>query len=181
MSEMKTTWILELASREEFLPKQLDFPGLEVRRVARPSAPYSWFLHQAVGTDFRWGGRDHWGQVEWTEWVNRPNLETWVAYIEGAPAGYAELARESDGSVRIHHFGLLPGFIGLGLGGRFLSIVIERAWELEPTRIWLSTCSHDHPHARKNYEARGFRVVEERSDPANGIRTPVIFTSGRPH
>lgn len=178
MSETKTTWILEMASVEDFSPKRLDFPGLEVRQVARPSPHYSWFLHQAVGEDFRWGGRDQWGRVEWTEWVNRPNLETWVAYLEGAPAGYSELVREADSSVRIHHFGLLPGFIGIGLGGHFLTIVLERAWELGPTKVWLSTCSHDHPHARKNYKARGFKLVEERSGPANEKRPPVIFTSG---
>lgn len=180
MTETKTTWTLEMASPEEFSQKRLEFSGLEVRQVVRPSAEFNWFLHQAVGTKFRWGGRDQWGEAEWTEWVNRPGLETWVAYVEGTPAGYCELVSEEDDSVRIHHFGLLPSFIGQGLGGHFLSLTIERAWEMGADRVWLSTCSHDHPHALKNYLARGFRIVEERTGPSNAPRPPVIFTSGPP-
>lgn len=179
MSVTKTTWILEMSSRADFRPKRIDVAGLEVREVVRPSASFNWFLHQAVGTDFRWGGRHEWGEAEWTSWVNQPELETWVAYIDGAPAGYCETIGHEDGSVRIHHFGLLPGFIGQGLGGHFLSIAVERAWDRGANRVWLTTCSHDHKHAMKNYLDRGFRVVEERTTPGNGARSAVIFTSGQ--
>ena len=178
MSDQKTIWTLEMASRGDFQPKQIDVPGFEFRQLVRPSAEFSWFLHQAVGTDFRWGGRDQWGQAEWQEWVHHPGLETWVAYIEGAPAGYCEMVLLDDGSVRIFHFGLLPSFIGQGLGGHFLSVTVARAWDLGANRVWLSTCSHDHPHARRNYLARGFRVVEETTGAANRTRLPVLFTSG---
>ena len=180
MSVTKTTWILEMSSRADFRPKRIDVAGLEVREVVRPSASFNWFLHQAVGTDFRWGSRHDWGEAEWTSWVNQPELETWVAYIDGAPAGYCETLGHEDGSVRIHHFGLLPGFIGQGLGGHFLSVAVERAWDRGASRVWLTTCSHDHKHAMKNYLDRGFRVVEERTTPGNGARSAVIFTSGQP-
>jgi len=178
MSEQKTVWTLEMASRGDFQPKRADVPGFEFRQLVRPSAEYSWFLHQAVGTDFRWGGRDQWGKSEWQDWVRHPGLETWVAYLDGAPAGYCEIVLLEDGSVRIFHFGLLPSFIGQGLGGHFLSVTVARAWDLGANRVWLSTCSHDHPHARSNYLARGFRVIEETTGPANSTRQPVLFTSG---
>lgn len=180
MVESKTTWTLEMSSPEDFLPKLINVAGFEVRQVVRPSPSFNWFLHQAVGTEFRWGGRHDWGEEEWTEWANRPGLETWVAYVDGAPAGYCEMVEEEDGGVQIHHFGLLPGFIGQGLGGHFLSIVVRRAWDRGAKRVWLSTCSHDHKHAMKNYLSRGFRLVEERTGPGNGPRATVLFTSREP-
>jgi GNAT superfamily N-acetyltransferase len=180
MPETKTTWNLEMSSREDFRPKLIDVPGFEVRQVARPCASFNWFLHQAVGTDFRWGGRHDWGEAEWTEWVNQPELETWVAYVDGAPAGYCEMVEEEDGGIQIHRFGLLPEFLGQGLGGHFLSIVIERAWDRGSNRVWLHTCSLDHPHAMKNYQARGFCVTSEQTGPGNSARRTVLFTSGQP-
>ena len=178
MSDQKIIWTMEIPSHSDFRPKQVDLPEFKFRQLVRPSPEFSWFLHQAVGTDFRWGGRDQWGQPEWEEWVHHPGLETWVAYVRGAPAGYCEMVLEDDGSVRIHHFGLLPSYIGQGLGGYCLSVSVARAWELGANRVWLTTCSHDHPHARSNYLARGFRVVDETTSPANIIRQPVLFTSG---
>ena len=43
-------------------------------------------------------------------------------------AGYYELRRDKDGGVEIAYFGLLPEFIGRGLGGALLTSAIEEAW-----------------------------------------------------
>lgn len=46
-----------------------------------------------------------------------------------------------DGSAEILTFGLLPEFIGKGLGGFALSRGVRQAWALAPTvsRVWLHT------------------------------------------
>jgi GNAT superfamily N-acetyltransferase len=56
------------------------------------------------------------------------------------------------------HFGLLPGFIGRGLGGELLTAATSRAWEMGAGRVWVHTCTLDHPQALPNYRARGFHV-----------------------
>ena len=39
-----------------------------------------------------------------------------------------------------------------------LSLAVQEAWKIKGTkRVWLHTCSEDHPHALGNYEKRGFR------------------------
>ena len=43
-------------------------------------------------------------------------------------AGYYELRRDTEGGVEIAYFGLLPEFIGRGLGGALLTSAIEEAW-----------------------------------------------------
>ena len=59
------------------------------------------------------------------------------------------------------YFGLGVRFIGKGMGGYLLSQANEKAWLLENTqRVWVHTCSLDHPSALKNYQARGFSIFK---------------------
>jgi GNAT superfamily N-acetyltransferase len=71
-----------------------------------------------------------------------------------------------NGTEPVSKRGLLPAFIGQGLGGHLLTVAVERAWAptgadqdvgggMGATRVWLHTCSHDHPHALQNYVALG--------------------------
>jgi ribosomal protein S18 acetylase RimI-like enzyme len=87
-------------------------------------------------------------------------VETWIAYDRGTPAGYAEIQPLGD-RTEIAFFGLLAPFRGRGIGGALLTRATERSLELSD-RVTLNTCELDGPHALRNYEARGFRVVEER-------------------
>ena len=91
----------------------------------------------------------------------------WVAYRSGTPVGYFEILKYDGGGVEVLTFGLAPRFIGQGLGGPLLTAAVDRAWQMGATKVWLRTCSHDHPHARNNYLARGFEIVETGVDPEN--------------
>jgi len=166
-TERKKTYILEMTNPEDLCPKRADFPDLRVERMETPCPEFNKFLHTMVGFDYRWGGRTEWGKDRWYAHADRDEMETWVAYLGGTPAGYYELERQSDGSVQIVTFGLLSQFIGRGLGGHLLTCAVERAWEMGADKVWLSTCSHDHPYALENYQARGLRVRETREGPAN--------------
>ncbi|MDB4666604.1 GNAT family N-acetyltransferase, partial [bacterium] len=58
-------------------------------------------------------------------------------------------------------FGLLPQMFGKGLGSAMLSLAVAQAWSLADTkRVWLHTCTEDHPHALANYQKRGFRLFK---------------------
>ena len=95
-----------------------------------------------------------WSDQRWRDYVERPNLETWLGYLDDEPVGYFELEDEPDSGVEIAYFGLLPAFIGRGLGGALLTDAARRAWQSGPTRVWLHTCTLDHPQALANYLAR---------------------------
>ena len=90
--------------------------------------------------------------------IERDELETWVARVGAETAGYFELEWQAGAQVELAYFGLLPGFIGRGLGRELLATAVERAWALRPRRVWVHTCSLDHPSALANYRARGFSV-----------------------
>jgi GNAT superfamily N-acetyltransferase len=175
----KTTYRLEMSSGKDLRPAGRPSVDFEFRRVELACPEFNWFLHQAVGVEFRWGGRQDWGRQEWTTYVDRPQLETWVAYVTGTPAGYSELEKQDDGSVRIECFGLRRPFFGEGLGGAVLTRVIERCWEMGANRVWLTTCSHDHPHARHNYQARGFKIIDETVGEPNHQLESALFAPGQ--
>lgn len=175
---VKITWELAITDPAGFCPVTDRDDRLEFRQAGQPCAAFNWFLFQAVGEQHRWGGRGDWNRQQWSDLIDRDEFQTWVGYVEGTPAGYAELERQDDGSVRILCFGLLPDFIGRGLGSRLLSETVERAWAMGANRVWLRTCSHDHPHALPNYQARGFELVEETTSEPNPALTSILFTSG---
>ena len=79
-----------------------------------------------------------------------------VLYAGGEPAGYAELDRRSAPDIELAYFGLLPEFIGRTLGPWLLHWAIDAAWAREPQRLWVHTCSLDHPRAIALYQRAGF-------------------------
>lgn len=167
MPDTKTTYILEMKSRDDFRPKSVEIPGLRIDRMEEPSPQFNKYLHMRVGHPHKWGGRTHWTEKQWSDFATNPSVETWVAFFGATPAGYFELRKEEDGAVAIICFGLLPKFVGRGIGGPFLTRAIERAWEMGAKSLWLGTCSHDHPHALENYKARGFKIASTREESAN--------------
>ena len=96
--------------------------------------------------------------------MRRRELYTFAGYYDDVLAGYYELRPDKDGGVEIAYFGLLPEFIGRGLGGALLTSAIEEAWArrggIVTTRVWVHTCNRDHPQALANYQARGMIVYK---------------------
>ena len=126
------------------------------------------FLYCYVGGPWTWTDKLSDTDSQWQAYVEDPKLHTWVAYYKGAIAGYFEMQQQAQGDVEIIQFGLTPEFLGKGMGGYFLTNALEQAWALPNTkRVWLHTCSLDHPSAKANYEARGFthyKTEQEQDD-----------------
>ena len=157
-----TVWHLEMLDPEELSPKAL-LPETQLVKLEIPLPALNRFFYQEVGKLWHWKDRLKWSEEEWRNWVECETLQTWMLNYRGTPAGYFELDAQ-NGDVEIAYFGLLPEFLGKGLGGSFLSAAIEKAWEMGAERVWVHTCILDHPHALNNYQSRGlkiFRVSQE--------------------
>jgi GNAT superfamily N-acetyltransferase len=159
---VRTTY-LEMAAPAALRPATLVPAEVLLLHASIPSPEFARFLYTAVGGDWYWRERLTWNYEKWHSWLARPEVETWVAYASGTPAGYFELESRLEGEVQITYFGLLPRFAGRGLGGYLLTQAVARAWQLQPVvrRVWVHTCSLDHAAALPNYLARGFRVFKE--------------------
>ena len=158
-----TTWFLQMTDPAQLAPAPEPDPFLEVRRAEVPSPELSRALYAGVGSDWYWMDRAGWTWSRWYEHLARDELETWLAWLRGTPVGYAELERDGD-AVELVSFGLLPAFIGRGLGPRLLDAVLRRAWALGPRRVWVHTCSLDGPAALPTYQRRGMTVYDERTE-----------------
>jgi GNAT superfamily N-acetyltransferase len=103
-----------------------------------------------------------WTDAQWQAQVSQPNQRTWVAYQQGAVAGYYELLMSAAGDVEIQYFGLVAEFFGQGFGGALLTHALQSAWAWPGTqRVWVHTCTLDHPSALANYQARGLRLYQQ--------------------
>ena len=156
---VKTTYLEMFAHPQRIVPPPRE--GLTVVHAKKPSVAYYRFLYDTVGRDYDWTSRKTLSDAELATLLNDPRLEVHVLTADGAPAGFAELDRRVEGEVELVQFGLLPEFIGQGLGRYFLQWAIDRAWGYGPRRFWLHTDTKDHPAALPNYLKAGFAVYKE--------------------
>jgi GNAT superfamily N-acetyltransferase len=135
--------------------------GLAVIHARKPTVVYYRFLYNAVGKDYHWHSRGKLSDAELAATVQNPLNEVHVLHVDGVPAGFAELDRRKEEEIELAQFGLMPEFIGQGLGRYFLQWTIDQAWSYRPRRFWLHTCTLDHPAALPNYRKAGFVVYKE--------------------
>jgi GNAT superfamily N-acetyltransferase len=167
MAPIVTTY-LEMWSPDQLRPKRGADDRFHVRELKEPNWVFNRDLYFRVGEKWAWIDKRPWTDEQWKEYALAPEMRTFAAYYGDQLAGYYELRRESQadalqGGVEIAYFGLLPDFIGRGLGGALLTSAIEKAWRMSPppSRVWVHTCNLDHPGALANYQARGMVVYKE--------------------
>ena len=158
-NDLKKIWYLEMTDINQFLHYQLPKEAFLLKKVI-PSPTINRFFYEKVGKSWSWTDRLKWSHEKWDSWVNQKSVNTWILFINIKHAGYFELNNE-NGDVEIAYFGLLPNFIGKGLGKSFLSSAIHIAWQMTKKRVWVNTCSFDHPNALNNYMSCGFKIFKE--------------------
>ncbi|MER6394884.1 GNAT family N-acetyltransferase [Kitasatospora sp. NPDC001603] len=158
----KIVTYLEMTGREELTPGRA-VPGMELRREEGLSALVR-SVQARVGAAYGWRSSSRTDQ-QWTELARaHPHRQYWLVELSGTTAGIAALEPQAGGEVEIVTFGLLPEYVGQGLGGHALTLALRQAWATEPfeaesvRRVWLHTDSNDHPTALGNYLRRGLRV-----------------------
>lgn len=162
MIKQVTIWYLDIPKQAEGIVTRVDeTPSFELTKASIPCPELNRFLYTAVGGRWYWVDRLNWSHKKWFAYLNRDELQTWVAYVSGVPVGYFELEKQQEDDVEVAYFGLLPQFIGRGFGSALLSLAVQQAWAMGASRVWTHTCSLDHPHALPNYLARGFKVYKE--------------------
>lgn len=156
-----TVTYLEMTSRAQFRPAT-GGSELELRVVEEPET--SARLYREVGGPWQWTDRLSWTGRDWQGRMEQTGVETWLFLSGGREMGYVEWHHQEAGSIEIVYFGLHPEMIGRGLGAGALTRTLRELWDQPTTRrIWLHTCSEDHPHALANYQKRGFQIYKTES------------------
>lgn len=135
---------------------------IALMRADAPPVHFYRYLYNTVGQQWLWWERRLMSDAALAEVLHDPEVELLVLYVDGAPAGYAEIDARAFPDVEIAYFGLMPEFIGRGYGRTLMHAALEAAWsrDPEPDRVWLHTCTLDHPGALTFYQRMGFQPYD---------------------
>lgn len=162
MTEVTTTY-LQMTTAADLRPRKSPDPLFEVRESKVPQWQLNRFLYDLVGEQWAWTDKRRWTDEQWKSYVTSEHLRTFFALFGGSISGYYELHRDDAQAVEIAYLGLAPEFIGRGFGGALLTDAISRAWAWGAIRVWVHTCTRDHPAALTNYQSRGMRVYDRQT------------------
>jgi GNAT superfamily N-acetyltransferase len=159
-----TTTYLAMFAADQLRPRYMEDECFQVRAVNPPDWRFNCHMYCTVGEAFGWKDKRVWTDEQWRERTETPGLLTFRALWGAETVGYFELRDDRQGGIELEYLGLLPGHYGRGLGGALLTRALEEAWRLCPDRVWVHTCTLDHPAALANYEARGLRIYRTETE-----------------
>lgn len=135
--------------------------NIQTAIIRAPEIPlhYYRYLYRQVGKRWHWYKRLKLSDEQLVTAIHAPGVSVTVLYVNGAPAGFFELAEKDDRVVELSYFGLFERAIGLGIGKWFLSQALYAAWRSNPEKVTVTTNTLDHPRALQLYQMMGFSPV----------------------
>ena len=153
-------------------PTVLDAPlpdGLEVSRIAKPETDWYRRLFRAVGEPWLWFSRLVMSDEDLNRIVSDPRIEIYSLQQDSTPKGLLELDFREFPDIELTFFGLTSDWIGKGAGCFLIQHAIRESFRRNPQRLFLHTCTLDHPSALAFYRKAGFRpykrAIEIAPDP----------------
>lgn len=163
---MITTY-LEMVSRPSLVATRPNRSGM-LLRLEEPTVGFYRYLYDTVGSRWGWTERREMDDDQLMAVIGDENVEIFVLYLGGVPAGFFELDRRVEGEIELRHFGLAPEFIGRGLGKHLLVSAVDTAWDHEPERVWVRSRSLDHPRGLLTYQWAGFVAYDSKRETIEG-------------
>jgi ribosomal protein S18 acetylase RimI-like enzyme len=152
---------LHLLSRNDLIPSDCKEKNLEVILQKEPTVDFCKFLYKEVGRDFFWRDRLKWSDQDWLNYISNDFFKLYILKKNNELAGYYELLYDPKiPSMEISYFGIFKEFFGKGIGGYLLTDAILNSYNHSINKVWVHTCTLDHPNALKNYLARGMKIFK---------------------
>jgi GNAT superfamily N-acetyltransferase len=142
---------------------------LLLHRWEKPDLTAYRSLYRAIGQDWLWFSRLMMPDEALAAILGDPRVEVYTLMDRRRPIGLLELDFREEGQCELAFFGVVPEAIGQGAGRFLMDRAIEKAWARPIRRLWVHTCTLDHPSALGFYLRSGFRpyeyLVEVADDP----------------
>ena len=148
---------------------------LEIREVEKPALDWYRDLYRAVGSDWLWFSHLQMNDAALSAILSDPAVDILALRQGGRDIGFAELDRRRFPDVELVYFGLLGKAIGRGAGRFLMNAVLETAWAHQPARLWVRTCTLDHPAALGFYRCSGFTPYKREIEIADDPRRTGVF------
>lgn len=143
--------------------------GFSLRPLARDDLAGFRALFSKVGRDWMWFSRIVMADEKLAAILGDPAVEPFALSDGSEDVGLLELDFRALPDCELAFFGVVKDRIGTGLGRALMNEAIDRAWSRPITRLWVHTCTYDHPGALAFYRRSGFipyaMMVEVHDDP----------------
>jgi GNAT superfamily N-acetyltransferase len=141
-----------------------------LRRVEAPEL--NWFrdLYRRVGEEWLWLSRLQMSDADLAAIVQSPLVEVHALVHDGRDEGLLELDFRERGQCELAFFGVTAELIGSGAGRWLMNRALELAWSRPVGRVWVHTCTFDHPAALAFYQRSGFRAFRRQIEIADDPR-----------
>jgi len=159
---------LEMTARPS--PRPMPEAPLELEERERPDPERYRALFRRVGAPWLWFSRLAMAERELLAIIHDPAVRVFAAVNrQGIEIGMLELDFREAEACEISYFALVPELAGRGLGRWLMAHALRLGWRDGIERVWLHTCTLDHPSALGFYRKQGFvpikRTIETFADP----------------
>ena len=141
-----------------------------LRRIE--TADLNWFrdLYRRVGEEWLWFSRLQMNDADLAAIIHSPLVEVYALVEDGRDEGLLELDFRVAGQCELAFFGVTAKLIGSGAGRWLMNRALEQAWSRPVARVWVHTCTLDHPGAVAFYQRAGFRAFRRQVEIADDPR-----------
>lgn len=117
-------------------------------------------LFRRIGEPWLWFSRLIMDDARLLDIIHAPDISIHaVVDPRGIEVGILELDFRKPRECELSFFGLIPELAGAGHGRWLMAEALNRAWIKGIDRVWVHTCSLDHPRALGFYRASGFTAI----------------------
>ncbi|PPQ19743.1 Acetyltransferase (GNAT) domain-containing protein [Bradyrhizobium shewense] len=141
-----------------------------LRRVDTPTLPWYRDLFRRVGEDWLWFSRARMTDTELAAIIHAPDIEVYALVVDGRDEGLLELDFREPAQCELVYFGVTAPLIGTGAARFLMTRALELAWSRDVRRVWVHTCTLDHPSAVAFYQRSGFRPFRRQIEIADDPR-----------
>lgn len=169
-SDMIATIVTSLEMRARPKPRMIPAARFRLARWKTPTAEKYRALFRRIGEPWMWFSRLVMPEAELLDIIHDPAIEIYaVEDLRGIEIGMLELDFRKAGVAEISFFGFVTELTGKGHGGWLMAHALSIGWRKDIERMWVHSCTLDHPGALGFYRRHGFapfeRAIETFADP----------------
>lgn len=140
-------------------PPKFDPPGTEqlsLERIRPDDVARYLVIYRTLGERWMWFSRLVMAREVLAAILGHPAVEAYAVMRNGVDCGLLELDLREAAACEIAFFGLYEAEVGSGAGRWLMKRALEMAWADGVARVWVHTCTFDHPGAVAFYRRSGF-------------------------
>lgn len=164
------TIVTALEMRERPRPRPMPPSPFRLVHWPAPDGDKYRALFRRVGGPWLWFSRLVMDEARLRSILEDPEVMVYAVIDRaGVEVGMLELDFHTKATCELSYVGLVPEITGQGHGNWLMAQALAFAWRKDVARVWVHTCTLDHPAALGFYRRHGFvpyqRTIETFPDP----------------